>query len=307
MKHYLFSIFLFFMICGFTSAQNQQTEIDSLVKLLRTAGREWNNFANPLIKIGEPAVPALIKNAEDKSLDQWNRRISIMTLNQIHSQRWKEPALKILFDNNEDPILRNNATAGLRGMNLSDVKAELWEMYNENENESYKFNLANLLLTADTTLAFKAFYELYFTKDGYIQRESLKTLAQLKPKESVNWFLNGIQLDDWMTSNLAMDSLIASRKIISDALVSVFDQPYISEETKWRIIYIFGHRQEVESVPVLIEALQNESWLIHTEAAIGLSQFKHEHVGSELKALKNNSKPFVRNNVKWVLKNLADN
>ena len=34
-------------------AQDQQAEIDSLVTLMRTAGREWNDYADPLIKIGE--------------------------------------------------------------------------------------------------------------------------------------------------------------------------------------------------------------------------------------------------------------
>ena len=306
MKRFFITIlsFLFFLISDFANAQNQQTEIDSLVKGLRTAGSEWNDYANPLIKIGEPAVQALIKNAEDKNLNQWNRRISVMTLNQIHSVKWKEPALKMLFDKNEDPVLRNHATAGLKGMNLSDVKTELWEMYNSTENESYKSNLAYLFLTADTAMAYRAFYELFQTQDGYIQKNALLNLAQLRPNESTSWFLKGIQLDDWMTSNLAMDSLITSRSFKPDDLLSAYNQLGVSEETQWRIIYVFGHRQEAESVPVLVDALQNESWIVNNEAAVGLSRFNAQQVLDKMKALKNDNRPFVRQNAKWVIKNV---
>jgi len=88
MKRFLFFLWIMYLHLNstFLIAQGQQTEIDSLARMMRTAGREWNDYANPLIKIGEAAVPALIKNAEDKSLSQWNRRISVMTLNQIKSQ-----------------------------------------------------------------------------------------------------------------------------------------------------------------------------------------------------------------------------
>ncbi len=304
MKHFSMTILISVCLVQFAFSQNQQSEIDSLVRMMRTAGREWNDYANPLIKIGEPAVPALIKNAEDKNLAQWNRRISVMTLNQIHSLQWKEPALKMLFDKNEDPILRNHATAGLRGFDLSNVNIELWEMYNDVENESYKSNLAYLLLTADTAMAYKAFYELYHTKDGHIQKGALLNLAQLRPAESTGWYVKGIQLDDWMTSNLAMDSLIVSKDFKSNDLISLYKQANVSEESRWRIVYVFGKRNEPESLPFLFEAFQNESWLIHTEATVALSRFEADQLLGEIKVLKNDSKSFIRNNAKWVIRQL---
>lgn len=303
MKHYFLAIlsFLFFMISEFTFGQNQHSEIDSLVKLMRTAGREWNDYANPLIKIGEPAVTGLIKNAEDKNLDQWNRRISIMTLNHIHSIKWKQPALKILFDSKEDRVIKNQSAAGLQGFDLSEVKTQLWELYKNELNESFKSNLAHLLLNADTSMAYQAFHELFNTQDGYIQKNALFNLAILRPNESTSWLLKGIQLNDWMTSNLAMDSLITSTGFKADELISVYNQKGVSEETKWRIIYVFGHRNEVEFIPVLVEALQNESWLVHNEAAVGLCRFNPKHAMDHIKALKNDSRPFVRNNARWLM------
>ena len=257
MKRFLIVIFMIFFLSNpsFVFGQNQQAEIDSLVKMMRTAGREWNDYANPLIKIGEPAVKGLIKNAEDKNLPQWNRRISVMTLNNIRSLQWKEPALKMLFDKNEEPILRNHATAGLRGFDLSEVKTEIWELFQEMENDSYKSNLAHLLLTADTALAYKAFHELYHSQDGHIQKNALLNLVRLRPKESTAWFLKGIQVDDWMTANLAMDSLITSSYFKSDALHSIYKQSEVNQEIQWRIIFVFGHRKEAESLSVLVESL----------------------------------------------------
>ncbi|MDX1286180.1 MAG: HEAT repeat domain-containing protein [Draconibacterium sp.] len=304
MKRLSLIIILIILVFDIALAQYQQAEIDSLVKMMRTAGREWNDYANPLITIGEPAVPGLIKNAEDKTLPQWNRRIAVMTLNNIRSPLWKERALKMLFDKNEDLALRNHTTAGLRGFELGDVKNKLWELYNDKEFERYKSNIAHLLVTADTTLAYKAFHELYQSQDGYGQRTALQNLIQLRPEESTKWLLDAIQGEDWMTSNLAMDSLIASQHFKASDLLSVYNKPDITEEVQWRIVYILGHRKEPESIDYLVEALQNESWLVHTESAVGLTRFKPAIVLEELLKLKNDDRFYVRNNIKWIISNL---
>jgi HEAT repeat protein len=284
-------------------AQHQQTRIDSLVNLLRSAGREWNNYSIPLIEMGEAAVPALIRAVEDPGLSQWNRRISVMTLNDIHSPLWVKPALDILFDRNEDPVLRNQVTAGLKGFDLEDVKEELWEVFNELSDEFRKSNIAHLLLTADTAMAYQAFCELYKT-DGYIKKTALWNLVKLRPDESTLWFLDGIQVEDWMTANLAMDSLVTSDYFIAEDLLSVYYDSERSEEIRWRIVYIFGHRCEPESIPLLLDALQEESWLIHTEAAVGLCRFTPKLVIPEIKALKKDPRSYVRNNSTWVIRQL---
>ncbi|MCO6476713.1 MAG: HEAT repeat domain-containing protein [Phaeodactylibacter sp.] len=286
--------------------QDQQARIDSLVNLLKSAGREWNDYANPLIEIGEPAVPALIKAAEDRSLKQWNRRVAIMTLNNIHSPQWVKPALDILFDQNEDPVLRNQATAGLKGHDLSNVKQELWELYKEGAPEIPKLNIAALLLTADTAMAYRAFKKQYYIEDGYGQKMALLNLVRLRPEASTRWFLDGLQVDDWMAANLAMDSLVASRYFVADELTALYHQPGIREEVQWRVVYVFGHRQESASVPLLLEAFREESWLVHTEAAVGLCRFTPEEVIPEVEKLKDDARPYVRNNARWVLGRMED-
>jgi HEAT repeat protein len=289
---------------GFTGAQNQQQRIDSLVMLMRTAGREWNNYATPLIKIGEAAVPGLIKNAEDKTLNQWNRRISVMTLNQIDSKQWVNPALKILFDENEDPVLRNHTTAGLRGEDLTFVKTELWQLYNQTEEESYKSNLAGLLLTADTALAYQAFCELYQSEISHLKRNALYNLVRIRPKESTAWYLNALQCGDWMTANLAMDSLIHSDDLSPDDFFSIYNRPGVSEEVQWRIVYTLGHSKNPDFIPFFVEALQNEKWLVNNEAALSLCHFNAKHVMTALKSLKSDRRPFTKKNVKWVKQHL---
>jgi len=289
-----------------TWAQSQQSEIDSLVNKMRTTGREWNNYAEPLIKIGEPAVPVLIKNARDTSLSQWNRRILMVTLNKIHSKEWVKPALEILFDENETPEIRNRATAGLSGFDLSHVNTELWELFGRTENQFHKSNIANLLLNADTALAYKAFYELYQTEDGFIQKNALQKLVFLRPNESTYWYLKAMQGEDWMTANFAMDSLINSTSFEADKLLQVYANPEMSEEIQWRIINVFGQRNDSESIPFLCEALKNKSWLVHTEAAVSLIRFDKSKVCAELEILKNDSSNTVRNNVEWIVAQLQE-
>lgn len=285
-------------------AQDQQARIDSLVNLLRTAGREWNNYADPLISIGEPAIPALITVAEDRGLSQWNRRVSIMTLNSIHSAQWVKPALDILFDRNEDPGLRNQVTAGLKGFDLSGVKDQLWELYKEGSNDFHKSNMAHLLLTADTSLAYRSFHELYHNCDGYVQKTALLNLVSLRPLESTFWYLDGLQMDDWTTANICMDSLVTTLYFVAGDLVSLYHGSGISEEVQWRIVYILGHRREPESLSLLFKAFRDEKWLVHTEATVGLCNFDPEHVLPEMKSLKNDPRPYIQKNARWVIRQI---
>ena len=194
-KPCIFAVFLMLPFAD-SMAQDQQAEIDSLVTLLKGAGREWNDYAIPLIAIGEPAVPALIEVARDRSLSGWTRRISIMTLNDIHSPLWVEPALGILLDRTEDPTTRNQVTAGLRGFDLSEKKDDLWRLYEEARNEFHKSNLAHLMVQADTAMAYNAFVELYSENNAWVQRSALINLVQIRPHEFTQWFLKGLQADD---------------------------------------------------------------------------------------------------------------
>ena len=56
-----------------------------------------------------------------------------MTLNDIHSPTYIEPALQLLLDRNETLELRNHVTNGLKGHDLSHASEELWKIFQEEE------------------------------------------------------------------------------------------------------------------------------------------------------------------------------
>ncbi|HDZ41244.1 MAG TPA: HEAT repeat domain-containing protein [Bacteroidetes bacterium] len=116
--------------------------------------------------------------------------------------------------------------------------------------------------------------------------------------------MKALRDDDWITANSAMDSLITSAYFDAAKLLETYNEPGISEEVQWRIVYVFGHRHEPESIPLLTEALQNEIWLVHTEAAVGLCRFDPVYVIPEMKKLGNNSEKHIRNNSRWVIKQI---
>ncbi len=282
-------------------AQTRQQEIDSLIVLFRDAGREWDEYARQFIKIGDPAVPALVALLENKSLKQWTRRIAAMTLNDIHSPLYIEPAMKILTDRTEEPGIRNQVTNGLKGHDLSFASKELWEVFTEESDVFFRLNVAGILCTSDTAMAYRAYREIYPRVDGYVKQQALLNMVRLRPGESTSWFLNGLQTGDWMTANLAMDSLVSIRHLIPGELVDLYKQPGTPEEIRWRIVYVLGHRELPESLPLLVAALHDPSWLVYNEAAVGLSRMQPEKVISKMKELLNDSNPQVVKNAEWVI------
>ena len=302
---FIFSIIIIlFFSAPDISAQTSQKEIDSLIVLFKDAGREWNEYARQFIQIGDPAVPALVALLEDKSLKQWTRRIAAMTLNDIHSPLYIETALKILTDRSEDPEIRNHVTNGLKGHDLSGSREELWGVFNEESDEFFRLNVAGILRTSDTALAYLAYREIYAAVEGYVKQQALLKIVLLRPGESTPWFLDGLQTGDWQTANMAMDSLILTTHFIPGRLIDLYKLPGTSEETRWRIVFILGHREVPESFPLLVEALRDPDWLIYNEAAVGLSRMPPEKVYPVMKKLLKDPVSRIRSNARWVIKKL---
>jgi hypothetical protein len=164
--------------------------------------------------------------------------------------------------------------------------------------------MAHLLLSADTSMAYRSFQELYHASEGYVQKTALLNLVGIRPQESTLWYLDGLQMDDWMTANMAMDSLVTTPFFVADDLISLYHQPGICEEVQWRIVFIFGNRREPESLSLLFEAFRDDTWLVHTEAAVGVCNFDTEYVLPEMKALRRDPRSHVRTNSRWVIRRI---
>jgi HEAT repeat protein len=233
--------------------------------VLKSAGRNWNDPAGELIKIGDPAVPALVDLLFDKSESRWNRRVAAMTLNQIHSPHTVEPGLKLLYDTSQEWELRNHIIPSIRGFNIPDERDRLWELFTDPDAERYKGNIASLLVFADTSMAYLAYLELFHETDSYMKMQSMRSLASLRPAESTFWYLQGIQSDDWWTANVAMDSIISLDNPDTEKLEEIYHSTD-KEKVRWRITYIFNKLAIPESLPFLEKAIKDSSWLIKMEA-----------------------------------------
>ena len=205
-------------------SQERQNEIDSLIVLFQSAGRDWNIIADQFIEIGEPAVLPLVSVLQDSSQTPWTRRIAAMTLNNIHSPAYIEPALQLLMDRSETLELRNQVTKGLKGHDLSHVSDELWKIYQEEEDVFFRLNIADILNSCDPSLAYQAYEVLYGSSEGYCKQQALKNLVRLRPHESSSWYISAIQSDDWMTANLAMDSLVSTTHFMPGKLIRLYQR-----------------------------------------------------------------------------------
>ena len=282
-------------------SQEEQHEVDSLIVLFKSAGRNWDILADQFIRIGEPAVLPLISVLQDSSQTQWTRRIAAMTLNDIHSPTYIEPALQLLMDRSETLQLRNQVTNGLKGHDLSHVSDELWKIYQEEEDDFFKLNIAGILNTSDLFLAYQAYEDLYINSDGYCKQQALKNLVRLRPHESADLYISALQADDWMTANLAIDSLVATSHFTPGRIIRLYHRAATPEIVRWRIIHIMGQRPERNHLNLLLEALSDPGWLVHNEAALALSRMPPEQVLPELRYLEQSGDPDLVRRAGWVI------
>jgi HEAT repeat protein len=281
-------------------SQEGQDEIDSLIVLFKSAGHNWNIVADQFIEIGEPAVLPLVRLLQDRSQDQWTRRIAAMTLNDIHSPSYIEPALQLLMDRSETTGLRNQVTNGLKGHDLSHVSDQLWTLFQEEEDAFFRLNIAGLLTTADPALACRAYGELYSSSEGYCRQQALLNLVRLRPQESLNWYISAIEQGDWMTASLAMDSLVSANQFTPGKILRLYHRAGTPETVRWRIIYIVGHRPEKEYLDLLLEALSDPGWLVQNEAALALSRMPPGQVLPEMRYLEQSGDTELAGRAGWV-------
>jgi len=288
-------------------AQERASEMDSLITLFVNAGRNWNIYAKQFITMGEPAVPYLVNLLQDTSQTPWVRRTAAMTLNDIHSPAYVEPALELLLDRNESNQLRNQVTNGLKGYDLSHVAEELWVIFEEeHEQEFFRLNIAGILTTSDPHLAYDAFKELYASTEGYCKHQALVNLARIRPEESGEWYLSALQVDDWMTGNVAMDSLAVIEDFSPGKLIRLYHKASTPELVRWRIIHLMGRRTEHNYISLYLDALGDPGWLVHNEAALVLSRMEAEKVIPDLRFLEQSGEEELAERAGWVIRQFEE-
>jgi HEAT repeat protein len=290
-----------------SEAQVPQSKIDSLIPLFVSAGRNWDIYADQFISIGEPAVPSLLNLLQDTTQTPWVRRTAAMTLNDIHSPAYVSPALKLLLDRSEPLELRNQVTHGLRGYDLSKAAGALYKMFEEEEDQEFlRLNIAGLLSSSDPTLAYRAYRELYTRSGGYCKQQALVNLVRLHPDESGDWFLDALQEDDWMTGNLAMDSLSVIEDYNPGKLIRLYYRSSTPEMVRWRIIHVMGRRHRQNHLSLFMDALSDPGWLVHNEAALVLSRSDAEKVIADLRFLEQSGVPELAERAGWVIRQFEE-
>ena len=135
-------------------------------------------------------------------------------------------------------------------------------------------------------------------------QSEIDSLISLLKSEGSNWYLSALQSDDWMTANLATDSLISTTHFAPGKLIRLYRRNQTSEIVKWRIINVLVQRPEDDYLFLLLEALSDPGWLDHNEAALALSRLPPEQVLPELKYLEQSDDKEIIRRVSWVINQL---
>ena len=278
-----------------------QGKIDSIMLLLSQARHDWGIYSNQLIEIGKPAVPALLNILTDQDALQWNRRKASMTLSSVYDDNLVAPCMRILLNEEEDMRIRNQVTGILKNYELSKYKYELESLFKK-ASINLQYNVGVLLLKADDHMAYSAFETIFETHDFYGKKQAIRYLTELKPEKAIYWYLEAIQSNDWMTANFGMDQLIDASHLNVDILIDIYQQEREDEEIRWRITYIMRMRNTIDTIAFLINALQDESWLVYNEAAVGLKGLLNEDLTATLISIINETKnEQTRAAARWII------
>ena len=214
--------------------------------------------------------------------------------------------IRILLDRSVTLEMRNRAANHLKGYDLSGASDELMNIFREEENAFFRLNIAGILDTSDPLLAYQAYKELYQGSEGYCKQQALKNLVRLRPHESADWYISALQTGDWMTANLAMDSLKTTVQFNPNRLIRIYHRNDTPEIGRWRIVHVMGHRPERNYLDLQLEALKDPGWLVHNEAALALSRMPRELVLPELRYLEQFGEADHVQRAAWVIRQFED-
>ena len=156
----------------------------------------------------------------------------------------------------------------------------------------FRLNIAGILNTSDPFLAYQAYEELYINSEGYCKQQALKNLVRLSPEESLKWYLSAMQTDDWMTANLAMDSLVSTRYFTPGRIIPALSPgPTLLNWYDGGSSMYWATDRNMNYLDLHLEALSDPGWLVHNEAALALSRMPQDLVLPELRYLEQSGDP----------------
>jgi len=69
----------------------------------------------------------------------------------------------------------------VKGHDLSFASKELWEVFADESDQFFRLNVAGILCTSDTAMAYRAYREIYPKVDGYVKKQALLNMVRLRP------------------------------------------------------------------------------------------------------------------------------
>lgn len=258
--------------CKIKGQTPEQKQIDSLINILITQRREWNEASELLITIGESTADELISILVNKSFDSWVRRKAAMTLSGVESELKIEPCINVYSDNTDDLHVRVSACNALSKINI-DKFEELFLHWATDKNQAIRIAAYNRLAQIGSEKAINFLINEIDSQKDMAHWIILHIIEKVDSDEVNEKFIKA--LDDevwWMINEYAREVLITKGENVIESLHEILLNKENSDFMRWKAIWVIKDLNTDKKYRILQNGLNDSCWLVRNEAEVALNK-----------------------------------
>jgi HEAT repeat protein len=281
-----------------SKASEYDKRIHQLIKQLDT--RAWDQAAEDLVRIGEPAVDPLLR-----ALNQNSNWISARTsgpLSKIASEKAISGLLGALDNKNLDKRVKRCILQSLGNVKSARVLNQLIRHLGD-EDRAVRCAVLTSLGQIGGRMAEEAVKRTLKDKERYVVESAITVLGQMKSTKAPAHLIEILEECEPM-ARIKVSRALAEIGQPSVCATASRIRNDMDSETCWHLVWALGHIKSDAAIEPLVRALKSRNWMVRNEAAVSLVRINSRISTEPLRKLLESSRYHSRQEVEWVLNEL---
>ena len=280
-----------------STMSDEEIRIEGLAKQLGQRG--WQEIADSLVDIREPAVEPLIRILKNKSIKPWIIQArTVGVLARIGTPAAIEAVVASLRDGESNSYVRGFAATALAELKIEPAVEVLVSTLRD-ESQFVRWRSAQALGILGHKEGAHVLVVTLKDKDEYVRAAAAKSLGQIKAEDSQDGLVAALTDEHWLVRLNTRDALLEMGELAVPRLIKALNDQ--DPHTRWQAAWVLGRIKPEEAIQPLVEALEDTDWMVRDEAAVSLFRMNSEKAtGLLVKAIQDGSSNAKRQ-AEWIL------